>query len=149
MNKVIVKIAGVEYPIAGDETKEYLEGLGTLVNTEVENVTKNSSGVNLTMATTLAAINIADKLLKNGNNNVAISNDSDVIKVLEFKLQEKDVQIEALMSKLDTAVGTNENTNNDSKVQEIMSISNEFQNRIFELQQEVELLKNQLEKVDV
>lgn len=149
MNRVTVKIAGVEYPIAGEETKEYLENLGAIVNEEVEKIIKNSTGISMNMATTLAAINIADKFLKKGNNEGTTNNKkSDIVGQLEYKLQEKEVQIESLMAKLDEALESKPCAENDTRVQELMDISNEFQNRIFELQQEVELLQNQLNKAD-
>ncbi|MGL5439966.1 MAG: cell division protein ZapA [Filifactoraceae bacterium] len=152
MNKVIVKIAGIEYPIVGEETKEYLETLGALVNKEVESITKSTTGINLTMATTLAAINIGDKLLKGGEHERSSVLDeskgaSDHIKMLEFKLQEKDVQIEALTLKLKD-FNDIESGEDDIRLREALDISNQFQNRIFELQEEVEILKSKLEKAE-
>lgn len=145
MNKVTVKIVNTEYPIVGEESQEYLMSLGEYVNNEVEDILKTSHNIGLLVATTLAAINIADKLFKN-TIEVNDEDENNILSMLEFKIKEKDMQIESLSEKLEEVMYNNEHDALRDQLKEMTEISNEFQNKVYELQQEVELLKQKLKE---
>ncbi|ABR47818.1 protein of unknown function DUF710 [Alkaliphilus metalliredigens QYMF] len=63
-NKVVVKIKGQEYPILGEEPKEYLLRVGNFVDERMEEIAKANSKLSTSMAAVLTSINIADQFLK-------------------------------------------------------------------------------------
>ncbi|SDY32640.1 cell division protein ZapA [Tindallia californiensis] len=63
-NRVILKINGQEYPIVGNESKEYLIRIGTFVDEKMQDVAKNNRQLSLSMVAVLTSINIADLYLK-------------------------------------------------------------------------------------
>lgn len=63
-NRVIMKINGQEYPIAGRETKEYLIRIGTFVDEKMQEIARHHRELSLSMVAVLTSINIADLYLK-------------------------------------------------------------------------------------
>ena len=63
-NKVTMTICGQEYTLVADESAAYMEQVGTLVNQRMRQ-TQETLRVSRADAAVLAAVNLADELLKN------------------------------------------------------------------------------------
>lgn len=63
-NKVTMTICGQEYTLVADESAAYMEHVGTLVNQRMRQ-TQETLRVSRADAAVLAAVNLADELLKN------------------------------------------------------------------------------------
>ena len=62
-NRVTMNICGEDYTLVAEESPSYMERVGNLVDSRLQEVLSSSS-VSRTDAAILAAINIADELLK-------------------------------------------------------------------------------------
>jgi len=71
-NRVIMKINGQEYPIAGNETKEYLIRIGTFVDDKMQEIARHNRQLSLSMVAVLTSINIADLYLKSQQENASL-----------------------------------------------------------------------------
>jgi cell division protein ZapA len=63
-NKVTMTICGQEYTLVADESAAYMEQVGTLVNQRMRQA-QETLHVSRADAAVLAAVNLADELLKN------------------------------------------------------------------------------------
>ena len=64
MNKVVVKVNGVEYTLKGEEKEEYLQSVAAYVDKKVQMILDKNSKLSSTDASVLASMNIADELFK-------------------------------------------------------------------------------------
>jgi len=64
MNKVIIKINGIEYNLKGEEREEYLHKVALYVDTKLKNIMENNSKLSLSSAAVLTAVNSVDDLFK-------------------------------------------------------------------------------------
>lgn len=64
MNKVTIKISGVEYNLKGRENEAYLVNLASYVDGKIKDIAGNNKSLSSTASATLASINIADELFK-------------------------------------------------------------------------------------
>lgn len=64
MNRVTIKINGVEYNLKGRENEEYLVKVANYVDSKVKDIQNASKGLSSTAVATLASLNIADELFK-------------------------------------------------------------------------------------
>ena len=62
-NRVTMNICGEDYTLVAEESPSYMERVGKLVDSRLQDVLSSSS-VSRTDAAILAAVNIADELLK-------------------------------------------------------------------------------------
>lgn len=77
LNRIDVTIAGQNYRIVGEEEKEHLEKISTLVNEKIDYLKhKNNSYSNAKVAV-LAALQIADELVKLQEQQEKILNELD------------------------------------------------------------------------
>jgi len=79
-NKISVNIDGRMYSILGTESEEYLRRVGGFVNNAIKQICAAHRGVNATDAAVLAALSIADDLLKLQDENLEV--DERIRKVL-------------------------------------------------------------------
>ena len=63
-NRVLMRINGQEYPIAGKESKEYLIRVGTFVDEKMLEISRINRQLSLSQVAVLTTINVADQLLK-------------------------------------------------------------------------------------
>ncbi len=63
-NRVLMRINGQEYPIAGTEPKEYLLRVGTYVDEKMLQISKLNRQLSLSQVAVLTSINMADELIK-------------------------------------------------------------------------------------
>lgn len=97
MNKVEVVIAGSSHTIVGDESKEYLVNLASFVNEEVEKF-YNNENVPKEKSNILAALNIADQLLKSKKE---ITNLKKEIETLRADIQKKNLELRSKQSEIE------------------------------------------------
>ncbi len=72
-NRVIMKINGQEYPIAANESKEYLIRIGTFVDDKMQEIAVHNRQLSLSMVAVLTSINIADLYLKSQQENTPLN----------------------------------------------------------------------------
>lgn len=63
-NRVLMRINGQEYPIAGLEPKEYLIRVGTYVDEKMLEISRLNRQLSLSQVAVLTSINMADEMLK-------------------------------------------------------------------------------------
>mgnify|MGYP001340817358 FL=1 len=63
-NKVNVRIAGKDYTLVGKETEEYIQKVALYVDKKLNTIMNQNSKLSTSMASVLAAINIADDYFK-------------------------------------------------------------------------------------
>ncbi|MEN1759603.1 cell division protein ZapA [Anoxynatronum sibiricum] len=63
-NRVLIRINGQEYPIAGKESKEYLIRVGSYVDEKMQEVSRLNRQLSVSQISVLTAINVADEMLK-------------------------------------------------------------------------------------
>lgn len=63
-NKVVVRIAGNEYVICGEESPEYIQKIALLVDRKLQEITRKNYLLSTSMASVLTAVNMADEMLK-------------------------------------------------------------------------------------
>ena len=166
-NKVLIKINGQEYPIAGTESKEYLLKVGSFVDEKMEEVAMGNTRLSTSMIAVLTSINIADLYLKlkeeyeRLNQSVAPSNELEKVKEdLHHALKqlgEKEAactMMEEELTRLVTHHETHQDTYEDIQ-QELVSkemdlkkaeeIINDLQNKLFENQIKLVEARKQLE----
>ena len=73
-NKTVVRVGGREYTMISDETPEYMHRVATYVDRKMEEINVASKLSNV-MLSALAALNIADELLKAQDDNARMRKD--------------------------------------------------------------------------
>ena len=63
-NKTSVRIDGHEYVLAGDESEEYMHEVAIYVDRKMTEINASFENLSTSMVAVLAALNIADELLK-------------------------------------------------------------------------------------
>ena len=63
-NKIMASIAGRDYPLSGVESAEYLHRVAIYVDRKIQEVIKACPQLSTSDAAVLAAVNVADELLK-------------------------------------------------------------------------------------
>ncbi len=128
-NRVLMRINGQEYPIAGIEPKEYLLRVGTYVDEKMLQISKLNRQLSLSQVAVLTSINMADELIKL----------KDVYHELEKSTPPTDQDVVALKSELE------QKTNS---LQQEKDYTRNLQKRLNNLKEEQEKLrKSQQESV--
>ena len=63
-NRTIVRIAGMEFKLTGDESQQYMDSLAEMVNAKVDEVKRTYPMLSTGNCVLLAALNMADELTK-------------------------------------------------------------------------------------
>ena len=63
-NRTIVRIAGMEFKLTGDESQQYMDSLAEMVNAKVDEVKRTYPMLSTCYCVLLAALNMADELTK-------------------------------------------------------------------------------------
>lgn len=138
MNKIIVKIAGQEYSIIGNEEKDYILSLASHVDEQISKASEKTPKLNSVTPVVLASINIADQYFKAVEENkqlldrldsCGIQLDSEGNTENRF-IQENDEYIDEI-SELKKII-----SEKDKEIEELNSLINSFQNHIYQLQLE-------------
>ncbi|MDO4792976.1 MAG: cell division protein ZapA [Filifactor alocis] len=157
MNKITIKILNHEYTIVGEESKDYLLELASYVAQEMEVILQKNPKFSYTNCAVLTAINITDQLFREKKKSEAPEKEYNILfqkqESLELELIERNLEIERLRKQLDEqgvqgmdmqrikAEFEEKLAEKQKEVEEADRISNEFQNRMYRLQLELEKLK--------
>lgn len=102
--KVEVKINNMEYTIVSNEPEEYVQRVGLLVNKKVAEVKAQSSQLSTAMLAIMAAMNIADELLKSEESVVGLRGEvsayMDEAQRNRDELEKKKLEVESLKEDL-------------------------------------------------
>lgn len=74
-NKVVVKIAGKDYTLVGDESDEYMQKIALFVDKKMTEIMKNNNKLSTMMAAILTALNIADEYYKREEREIKLKNE--------------------------------------------------------------------------
>ncbi len=154
MNKVTVKIANQEYTIVGEEKKEYLLKLAAHVDEEMEKLLQQNPKFSHSSCAILAAINITDTFYKERSEMDKPKKEYELLlkqkEALENELSAENKEMQALKRRLEDSVSEMNRieewkkdyeqslAEKDKQIKEANDISNEFQNRLYRLQLELE-----------
>ena len=140
MNRVTIKINGVEYNLKGRENEEYLVKVANYVDSKVKDIQNSSKGLSSTAVATLASLNISDELFKadieiesllKKNTSLEERNNTlkERIKELKDSIEERDFNnlriIEELKSKI---IELEENKNPEELIEELNIKEKEISN---------------------
>ncbi|WP_300379285.1 cell division protein ZapA [Clostridium sp.] len=119
MNRVTIKINGVEYNLKGRENEEYLVKVANYVDSKVKDIQNASKGLSSTAIATLASLNISDELFK------------------------ADIEIESLLKK-----NTSLEERNNTLKERIKELKDSIEERDFNNLRIIEKLKNKISKLE-
>ncbi len=67
-NKVQIRIGGKDYTLVGIEAEEYIQKVGLYIDKKINEITRSNSLLSTSMASILAAVNVADDFFKSHEN---------------------------------------------------------------------------------
>lgn len=120
MNKVIVTIDGVEYPMVSEKSERHMISVAKYVDDELKPIKDANSKLSTTKIAILTALNIMDKLIEGSNENdrlIKLNNElktkvessngelKSEIKNLKVDLDKQSKEIENLLNQIDTLNG--------------------------------------------
>jgi cell division protein ZapA len=115
MNKVIVKINGIEYPMVGEKTKEHMRAVAHYVDEEMEKITKANPRLSTSMTAILTALNITDILFECSSENEELN--KKYAKVMEEnKKPNQEIQVELEKIKIELEQSKIEIVKKDNEV---------------------------------
>ena len=136
-NRVLMRINGQEYPIAGAESKEYLIRVGTFVDEKMEEVTRLNRQLSLSMIAVLTSINIADQYLKLQDAHEGLKQstpaEEDQLEKLQQEVRQKDQSLQR-------------EKEHSKKLQKRLDATKEEVEKIRQIQQETETVLNEKEQ---
>ncbi len=100
MNKVIVKIDGVEYPMVGDKSEQHMISVAKFVDDEMQNVKEAGPKLSTTQIAIVTALNVMDKLVEGSSENDQLVKENEELKKKvgssdgELKLEIKKLQLD-------------------------------------------------------
>lgn len=102
MNKVVVKINGIEYPMVSEKSKEHMVKLAYYVDDKLKSVTESNPILSTSMAAVLTALTITDTLFECGEENDELAKELERLKQEGHRpSQEVNSEIESLKSQLE------------------------------------------------
>ena len=145
MNRVTVKIQGSEYQMTGDKPVEKMKQIADYVDSEMSTIAEVNSRLSISAISILTALNIADLLFECSEENESLINeleelkantvvgvDSEIVKELETKVNEKEQEIEELKAGVEAKNSELEEL--QKRMSELMEIVEEKKKEILELQ---------------
>lgn len=97
MNRVTVKINGIEYNLKGEEHEEYLHKVAGYVDKKVKNILENNRQLSTSSAAILSAVNVVDDMFKK---QMQFEQVLEEVEELEKKQAIYEEQIESLKNQL-------------------------------------------------
>jgi cell division protein ZapA len=79
-NRVVIRIAGMDYAVRGSDSEEYIHKLGLRIDKKMNEIMKNNPRLSTNMAAVLTALNIADECVKSQENATKLLNELEKIK---------------------------------------------------------------------
>lgn len=136
MNKVIIKINGVEYNLKGEEREEYLHKVALHVDTKLKTIMENNDKLSLSSAAVLTAVNSVDDLFKC---DLAYKDLCEEIELSEQNQKSQKNEIESLKKQLITIEEYNNELKEKIKNINLESIYKNHQLEIERLNREKEI----------
>lgn len=88
--KTTVRIGGLEYAMSGFESEEYMHRVAILVDRKMQDIERAHPALSTSQAAILVAINLADELLKQREENEAL--DEKINKWREESFKQQSIQ---------------------------------------------------------
>lgn len=126
-NRVILRIAGMDYAIRGLESEEYMHKLGLYVDKKMSEIMRNNSKLSTNMAAVLTALNVADDYAKAHENGEKLINEIN-------KLKEEILNVKS------------ENERLRKENAEMANLNNNLQLKLVRTETELREARNSLEK---
>ena len=101
MNKVVVKVNGVEYTLKGEEKEEYLQSVAAYVDKKVQMILDKNSKLSSTDASVLASMNIADELFKWDKYIAELEDKNSILKSSQKGYNDKINELQAKIDELE------------------------------------------------
>ena len=99
-NKVIVRIAGYEYVLSGDEPHEYIQKVALFVDRKILEITRRNHTLSTSMASVLAAVNMAEEMFRVSEEASNISKQHEELKKKFHELKEENLKLKSENQKL-------------------------------------------------
>ncbi|NLC68803.1 MAG: cell division protein ZapA [Clostridiaceae bacterium] len=127
-NRVVLRIAGMDYAIRGLEPEEYMHKLGIYVDKKMTEIMKNNVKLSTNMAAVLTALNVADDYAKAQENIERLMND-----------------INGLKEEIQRIKAENERMRKENS--DLASLNNNLQLKLVKTETELREARNSLEKL--
>ncbi|NSW89747.1 MAG: cell division protein ZapA [Firmicutes bacterium] len=127
-NRVVLRIAGMDYAIRGAESEEYMHKLGLYVDKKMSEIMKNNSKLSTNMAAVLTALNVADDYIKAQENGAKLIN-----------------EINKLREELQLMKAENERLKKENL--DLVNLNNNLQLKLVKTETELREVRNSLEKL--
>lgn len=127
-NRVVLRIAGMDYAIRGAESEEYMHKLGLYVDKKMSEIMKNNSKLSTNMAAVLTALNVADDYIKAQENGAKLIN-----------------EINKLREELQLMKAENERLKKENL--DLVNLNNNLQLELVKTETELREVRNSLEKL--
>lgn len=155
MNKVSVRIDGVEYQIVGEKEEVEIVKVAQYIDGELVKIGKAAPSLNKVDRAVLTSVNIADKLFDSRKENESLKEELDSLKNNQSKTNDElEKEFDSVLKKLEEAEAKAANGSEDKiksleleikemakKVAAAESMATEFQNKAYNLQLNYEELK--------
>lgn len=144
MNKVMVRINGVEYPMVGEKSERHMLSVASFVDKELTKITEANPKLSTSMASILAAINIADIFFECSESNEELIKENEELKK-KVGLSDSESKIE--IKKLQLLLQDKQKEENEykSQIEEIKKVVESQKNNIVELEKAIQNSKEELE----
>lgn len=138
MNRVTVKIDGIDYNIKGEEDEQYLQSIGRYVDKKINEIMSLNPKLGTNAAAILTAINVVDEFVK----------EKEKYTKLIGQFSERDKEVKLLKDKYETVKQQYDILNSEresikfKEIQEKAEENEKLEDEIKLLQKEVEAIKN-------
>lgn len=149
MNKVTVKINGIDYNLKGEETAEYLTEIAGYVDKKLRNLIDGNKKLSTSSAAILTAMNAADELFKEKEDAKDIKNQFSLLKSQIAYLEKHNKELEEKVTSLDNHLkeqNQDANKDFDNRINELNEYIKEKESQLSDLGKEKESLEQQLIK---
>lgn len=138
MNKVTVKINGIEYNLKGEEREEYLHKVAGYVDKKLKNIMSSNSMLSTSSAAVLTAVNVVDDMFKCDTAYSELLSKVENLEKVEKSLTE---QVESLKKQLRHLESYNEELTNKVKYSANEKELKTKNDKISSLTQELEIMQ--------
>ena len=129
MNKVTVKINGIDYNLKGDESADYLTEIAGYVDKKLKNLIDSNKKLSTSSAAILTAMNSADEMFKEKEDAKEIKNQFALLKSQISYLEKHNKELDDKVSDLDNQIKNQEgNINNELQIK-ISKLNEELNNK--------------------
>ena len=145
MNKVIVTIDGVEYPMVGDKSEQHMISVAKFVDDEMKTIKESNSKLSTAKIAILTALNIMDKLVEGSNENDQLSKENEELKK-KVGSSDGELKLEIKKFQLDLHAKSKEKETLLTQIEELNKKIESQNTEISKLKEKVESFKDETEK---